>query len=198
VDAGDNNVTQCRDETKASTPTVEVPFGDAEAQFQEGTSGGTFLRKKWQYSSENDRDKPSGCDRKLINALRASVNQIQQQMSFLVQTKAATLPQRARVKNEYVKDDPGLRTTTQDQHVDLVSSIDSCDSEACDGAEARQKPSLSEQEPPPKKMKFTYTAGIADTHVASKPQARRKSVSKSAKVASYTKRQQMRDCSYRN
>jgi hypothetical protein len=171
VDAGDNNVTQCRDETKASTPTVEVPFGDAEAQFQEGTSGGTFLRKKWQYSSENDRDKPSGCDRKLINALRASVNQIQQQMSFLVQTKAATLPQRARVKNEYVKDEPGLSTTIQDQHVDLVSSTDdSCDSEACD-SEDHQKPSLSKQEPPPKKVKFTNTAGIPDIHVASKPQA---------------------------
>jgi hypothetical protein len=100
-----------------------------------------------------------------MNALCASVNQMQQQMSFLLQTQAATLPQRARVKNECVKDEPGLRTTTQDQHVDLVTSTDdSCDSEAC-ATEDRQKPSLSEQEPPPKKMKFNDTAGNPDTHV---------------------------------
>jgi hypothetical protein len=56
VDAGDNNVTAegyVGIGTKASTPTAEETFGEAEAQLQEGTSGGTFLRKKRKCSSRH-------------------------------------------------------------------------------------------------------------------------------------------------
>ncbi len=146
---------------------------------------------KRKVRSDDDTNDTTNSVRKLMHALAASVTKMEQQFTMLLQRRDV---------DEYVKAEHGGPIPDTRDVVDLVDSTDdSCGSNNT-LSEKATRASLPLHAQASKKVKREYTEGFFHVRSTDRPHSprRKKSAGKSAKVATYTKRRQLRDCSYRN
>jgi hypothetical protein len=150
--------------------------------------------------SDDDTDETTYSDRKFMQDLVASVTKMEQQFTKLLETRPDVNPYQRSANDEYVKEEHGGHSNETRDVIDLVDSTDDSSESNDTQSEQATRRFLNVHHPAPKKIKVENNAGGTDVRSMLRPTSprRQKSAGKLAKVPSYTKRKQLRDCSYRN